>query len=89
LPTARSRSRAFVNDSPHGDHFSDPVVGAGGAERAEEPPDTGGEFDRVGIELDNGTAGGDSELKTAGFAGSHQDLLAGGREDGPDGYHRQ
>jgi len=30
----------------------------------------------------NGTASDDSELKTAGFAGGHQDLLAGAREDG-------
>jgi hypothetical protein len=29
----------------------------------------------------NGTASGDSELKTAGFAGGYQDLLAGGREE--------
>jgi hypothetical protein len=39
----------------------------------------------------NGTASGDSELKTAGFVGGHQDqdLPTGGHEDGNGGYHRE
>jgi hypothetical protein len=43
--------------------------------------------------ISNGTASGDCELKTLGLdrwvCGSHQDLLAGGREDGNGGYNRE
>jgi len=37
----------------------------------------------------NQTVSGDSEVKTARFAGGHQDLLAGGREDGNGGSYRE